>query len=163
MNHEFAALVLVSTLALSPAVLAGQAPNDAAQACLRLTDRSQRLDCYDALFGRPADQRAPAPESQAPAIAEETFGLTQQQIDSRAPESAAPKTDSIASSVAELKRAQDGKFTVKLANGQVWTQIEINTSAVPRIGDAVTIRRAAMGSFLLVTPRGSATRVRRLD
>jgi hypothetical protein len=53
-------------------------------------------------------------------------------------------------------------MVVTLADGQVWAQLDPDTRAKLKVGDTVTIRRAALGSYLLVTPSGMATRVKRL-
>lgn len=132
-------------------------------ACVRLQDRNERLDCYDTAFGRPAGEAGARPAQAAAATADANFGLTQEQIDSKAPGGGSAKADRVTSAVVALKRDRDGRFTVTLENGQVWGQIEIQSIATLAIGDPVTIRRAAMGSYLLVTPRGVGTRVKRLD
>jgi hypothetical protein len=50
---------------------------------------------------------------------------------------------------------------VRLDNGQAWS---LNESGVTlKQGDAVTIRHAAMGSFLLVAPDRRSYRARRLQ
>ena len=51
---------------------------------------------------------------------------------------------------------------VTLDNAQVWAQSEINSQADVEIGDSVTVRRGALGSYLLVTKAGIGTRVKRV-
>jgi hypothetical protein len=51
---------------------------------------------------------------------------------------------------------------VTLDNAQVWAQSEFNSQADVEIGDSVTVRRAAFGSYLLVTKAGIGTRVKRV-
>ena len=51
---------------------------------------------------------------------------------------------------------------VALANGQVWVQSEANQNGYLRDGSSVTIKRAALGSYKLVSDTVS-TRVRRLQ
>jgi hypothetical protein len=48
-----------------------------------------------------------------------------------------------------------------LDNAQIWSQSEINSKANVRVDDLVTVRRAVLGSYLLVTGVGVATRVTR--
>jgi hypothetical protein len=51
---------------------------------------------------------------------------------------------------------------VTLENGQVWTQIQVDVRARIAVGDTVTIKKAALGSHMLVTASRYATRVRRV-
>ena len=146
-------------LALAPMVEAGQSP----QGCAQLRNRDARLDCYDAVFGKPVDEVSPAIAASPTASTTGNFGLTQQQIDRSTAEVGAGNPESISTTVASLARGRDGKFTVTLANGQAWVQSEIDSRARMAVGDAVTIRRAALGSYLLVTTGGIATRVKRVD
>ena len=55
-----------------------------------------------------------------------------------------------------------GEFVYALANGQVWVQSEANQNGYLRDGSSVTIKRAALGSYKLVSDTVS-TRVRRLQ
>ena len=45
---------------------------------------------------------------------------------------------------------------------QVWAQAEFNSQADVEIGDSVTVRRGALGSYLLVTKAKIGTRVKRV-
>jgi hypothetical protein len=163
MGVRIAAVAAACVSALPQAVPGAEAEAKPTHACSLVRDRSERLDCYDAAFGKPTGEADARLEAAAPATAEANFGLTLEQIERRAPGGGAAKSDRIASAVVALKRDRDGRFTVTLENGQVWVQSEIQSGATLAIGDPVTIRSAAMGSYLLVTPRGVATRVRRLD
>jgi hypothetical protein len=163
MGVRIAAVAMACCAALPPLASGAESGAIPTHACARLQDRNQRLDCYDAAFGRPSGEASPRAEPAVAASAEANFGLTQEQIDSKEPGGGSAKSDRITSAVVALTRDRDDRFTVTLQNGQVWVQIETQSGATPAIGDPVTIRRAAMGSYLLVTPRGVATRVKRLD
>ncbi len=63
--------------------------------------------------------------------------------------------------VADLRQTSGGEFIVTLDNGQIWRQIDLESWAPPQKGDRVTIRRGALGSFMLVTANNLATHVRR--
>ena len=54
-----------------------------------------------------------------------------------------------------------GELVVTLENNQVWVQIDVDNKARVKAGDTVTIKRGTLGSYLLVSPNGVATRVRR--
>lgn len=163
MRVRIAAVAVACVTALPHALLVAGMDAKPTHACALVRDRNERLDCYDAAFGKPAGEADARLEPAAPATAEANFGLTLEQIDRRAPGGGVAKSDRITSAVVALKRDRDGRFTVTLESGQVWVQSEIQSGATLAIGDPVAIRRAAMGSYLLVTPRGVATRVRRLD
>ena len=65
-------------------------------------------------------------------------------------------------SIKSLDWRRDGKFVVTLDNTQVWAQSEFNSQADVQVGDAITVRRGALGSYLLVTKAGLGTRVMRV-
>lgn len=87
------------------------------------------------------------------------FGLSQQAIKQRDPEG---WVDSISGTVRGVTQNASGRYVVELDNGQVWAQAETDAYPVLKAGDAISIRRAAVGSFVLTGPRSVAWRVRRL-
>jgi hypothetical protein len=91
------------------------------------------------------------------------FGLSESQKRAQNPERAkdvAP--DSITGNVAEVGRQPTGGLVVTLENGQVWAQSESLTKARVAPGDEVTIRKATLGSYMLVAPNKVSMRVRRV-
>lgn len=145
-----------------------RADDTQAQACIGIMNDTERLACYDrALRG----DSVPAAHAQDPAatatpravdpIAE--FGLSESQ--KRAQQQAGARDrapDSITGTVSRVDRQATGGLIMTLDNGQVWVQAEALTMARVQAGDLVTIRKAALGSHLLVTPGGVAVRVRRV-
>lgn len=139
--------------------------------CTRIDAADERLACYDAL-GRsvktppaaaaPASataDKAPAPEkSSAQAAAAggvNAFGLARHE----APPPAPP--DVVRAQVAAVTTDRLGKVHVRLDNGQAWSFTA--PGALLRAGEAVTIRRAALGSFLMTTPSHHTYRVQRTE
>jgi hypothetical protein len=56
-----------------------------------------------------------------------------------------------------------GQWTFELRDGAVWQQIDTNTlSRLPSAGQAVAIKRASLGSYLLAVGKDVAVRVRRV-
>jgi hypothetical protein len=121
---------------------------------------------------RPA-QVAPAP-AQAPAAAAaeaakdpvSEFGLSESAKAARDPDKAAQAAaapQSVTAKVISVRWRKYGEFVVTLDNGQVWEQIEPMPSAIVKVGDVVTIKKALFGSFTLVTAGRIGTKVRRLD
>jgi hypothetical protein len=165
-------------LPLALAALAAQAASsDAPQRCAEISDDFARLACYDAIFRKPA---ASAASTAAPAAAvapaaggtvaasvaaspEADFGLTEAAKRARDPQKAQQEVpESITSAVAAVGRRPAGELTVTLENGQVWTQVMVDQRARVAVGDTVTIKKAALGSHLLVTQGRYATRVQRV-
>ena len=69
--------------------------------------------------------------------------------------------DALEQTVASVAADRFGKLRISLANGQVWEQVDSDRLQL-KPGDAVRIRRAAMGSYLLsLRTGGRAIRVRR--
>jgi hypothetical protein len=128
--------------------------------CASVVDDAARLACYDAAFGRPA--AAASPVAIPATKAREEFGLTE--ADKRAldpAKAAATQPESISARVASVGRRPMGELVVTLDDGQVWVQAESDTKAVVKPGDVVTIRKAALGSYVLVSANRVAMRVRR--
>ena len=110
--------------------------------CAALTATSERLACYDALASR------------APVDANQNFGIAKP----RAP--TLPKQSlSVEAHVTRVSIGRLGRKVVVLDNGQTWVATEDDTRV--ETGDAVTIRRAALGTFLMTTPSRRSYRVQR--
>jgi hypothetical protein len=133
--------------------------------CAAIAAPDARLACYDTLAGRPAD-RAPIASAPSPAAApratasvapapapaandSRNFGLTpaQMHVTSAGPTAIQARVAKIIES-----RLGIGHPSVVLDNGQTWTFTETNDDARLGPGDPVTIKRAALGSFLMTTP-----------
>ena len=154
--------------------------------CAAVDDPAERLACYDETFPRPGapdgvEQQAVAPVAEpteipqprdipvVPEAAEgpelvEKFGLTEAQLQARDPERPREeRVDRIEATVVGIRHRASGERLVTLDNGQVWLQTEITVRGHLAEGDQVVIRRAALGSFQLVTPGRVALRVRRIE
>jgi hypothetical protein len=107
---------------------------------------------------------SPAEASSDANRAVEEFGLTEAAKRKRDPEKAKETMpESISASVASVSFRPTGEVVVKLENDQVWEQAEIvTTKARLKAGDVVTIRKAALGSYTLLTPSRMVIRVRRV-
>jgi len=148
-------LVSIATgLVLSAAWSASGAADSSTHPCASVRDNTDRLACYDQAFGKPVETVA-APEAQ--------FGYTEKEAKRQSGQpTEAEGARSITAAVTSLDRLRDGKFVVTLDNEQVWSQSEINSQADVAVGDKVTVRRGALGSYLLVTKAGIGTRVKRV-
>jgi len=152
-------------------VLAGIAPtiakSEEAARCVALDDAALRLACYDELHGRKSDAAVSASSAGSTAAgaagaaprgesrdAAADFGLTKRS----SPEELAVK--SISASIASSAARADGYWVMTLDNGQVWVARELKSAFAPRSGQLVTVRRAALGSYLM-TIDGQSLRVAR--
>lgn len=175
MRRVFRALPFAN-LALA-ALASAQSPVDMAaalKACATIGAPTERLACYDQLAKRhapssitapasvgiaaptPAPSAAPTPAPPSPAVTpKESFGLY-------AAEHPSPqKTDSShTAKIIEIGMSSSGRPTVTLEGGELW---ELD-AADPLLadGNSVIIKRAALGSFLMMTPSGRTHRVHRL-
>ncbi len=112
-----------------------------------------------------AGSAAPAAAASSDATrAVEEFGLTEAAKRKRDPEKAKETMpESISATVAGVSFRPTGEVVVKLDNDQIWEQAEIvTTKARLKVGDVVTIRKAALGSYTLLTPSRMVIRVRRV-
>jgi hypothetical protein len=158
-------------VALALGAAAGMATELADPArCAAITSGSERLACYDAIFGgsEPAGDAAAVPaqarRSAPPRLNnEEQFGLSEASRRALEAKAGTPAQESLSARVKQVRRQPTGHMVVTLENDQVWVQSEVDPRARVEVGDTVTIRKAALGSFLLLTEQRVATRVRRLQ
>lgn len=138
----------------------------ALQACAVIAAPAPRLACYDQLAGRPASPAtaaaAVAAPVQAPVAAAGKAATTPQQAfglyAAEHPALSAPA--SLSTKVVGMGSSANGRPTVALEGGQLWELEQADPLLAD--GDLVTIKRGALGSFLLTTPNGRTHRVRRL-
>jgi hypothetical protein len=175
----------IVTLSSAVMPIAAAVAAETGHRCAAQLDDAARLACYDAAFGRPGVTSAPDASGSAdaasatvavpaavaaPAVAATAvpadpaadFGLSEQAIRARDPELAKiTDPDQISATVASLGQRPRGELIFTLDNGQVWVQSEVDRRARLKVGDRVTVKKGALASYLLVTPSGVATRVKR--
>ena len=159
-------------------------PASPLQQCAALCDPTERLVCYDRLAAqerplpapavpggsvsprteasaaspagaipRPAEPAAAAPHPPPP---KESFGLYT--AEHPVPP---PAAKSLTARIIGLGTSPDGRSTVELEGGQLWLLEELDPLLAK--GESVTIKRAAFGSFLMLTSKGRTHRVHRLQ
>jgi len=72
-----------------------------------------------------------------------------------------PRPDHIQAKVTRVDTSRLGSIRLSLDNGQVWTFDA--TDALIHAGDPITIKRGALGSFLLTTPAHHTYKAERLQ
>ena len=160
-------LPLTVALAASIDPTAQEPPQMAALvACSHITQAAERLSCFDeALLKLTAatesgeivvvDRRTIDQEGQ------QAFGLASRNVESSLP--GARRLETISSVlVSATQSGANGAWVVRLADGSTWTQVD---STQPYFrnepGVSVSVRRAALGSYLMNVDAGRAFRVRR--
>lgn len=140
-------------------------PSAASHPCTSIGVANERLACYDAAF-------PPTTTSHSEAVITEDkrtdqlqeFGLNGEQLRAHEPERKRDtRPDRIEAKVAVLSRRRSGERLITLDSGQVWLLTEITSKGPLHVGDPVTIRTAALGSFMLITPARVALRARRIE
>jgi hypothetical protein len=164
----------VALAALAP-VAHAQTPPPTPQAltdvytCAQVQDDAQRLQCYDGAVGRlrqaeTQGQVVAVDRAQAQEIERDSFGFHLPSLSRLLPnlEGSDDVIDNIEMTVTRVRVSALGYHTFEMENGQVWTQVEPENARNVRAGDVVSIRRASLGSFRLISSRGgSGHRVRR--
>jgi hypothetical protein len=123
--------------------------------CAAIAAADERLACYDALAkGKSSGAQAASADAARSESAGASFGTVRRKLPAK-PQ--VPET--IQAVVAKVSVDRLGTVSVSLDNGQSWTFHD--PDALLRSGDAVTIRRAALGSYLMTTPSRHTYRVQR--
>jgi len=182
-----ARLRLGATLALAPlacpAQPAGATSPGSLRECAQLPSDAERLACYDRLAGRAspaaaAPQPAAAPASAAPAPVAAAPASPIVPAAGSAPATPAPAgasfglysaehpkpppvTPALETRVMSLGHSPSGRMTVTLEGGALWELLD-DTDPLLAAGDAVSITRATLGSYLMRTSTHRVHRVRRL-
>lgn len=128
------------------------------RSCVGIERNTERLACFD----RAVAVLMGVEGAQAPS-AESSFGLVASTPRADAPRSGELGEDlrKLTAKVTAVATASDGSSVVTLENGQVWRQISGNQMLL-KVGDEVTINRAALGSFQMFVPSGRNGKVKRV-
>lgn len=131
--------------------------------CAAVTDASERLACYDAAFPPAAGVRSSVDIQAENQKALQDFGLNKVQLRVRDPDRMREvEPDRIEGAIAHISTLATGERVVGLDSGQLWRLTEVTSKGRLAIGDQVVVRVAALGSYMLLTPKGVALRARRI-
>jgi hypothetical protein len=159
--------LLVASITLSgPGARA--ADIESARRCAEIQNDADRLACYDRIFVL----RGPATHAESSATVQATgrasstvgddahrdFGLSEAQKPSTS-----IAADSITVTIQSVGRRPTGEQVFKTTDGQVWVQLEPSSRVRVEPGETVTIRKAALGSYTLVTSTKVGAKVRRVN
>lgn len=136
--------------------------------CRALPGDADRLACYDrAVATLDAAERAGEvvvlDRAQVRETNRQLFGFEiANPFAGRADIAPEPAVESIETTLASASSSGDGKWTFRLANGSEWRQIDSGPVRFRnREGEAVRVRRASLGSYLMTLGASRAVRVRR--
>jgi len=167
---------------VGPLVAAAEEPKSNLEACATERDDRRRLACYDAEVARLAGPQPAAAagesndstevpsapsrqEGQQSGDAADDFGMTPalaRKMKGNG-EEGAEEPDSLAAVVIRVDEKPYGERIVYLDNGQTWEEISRNRNLPLAVGDDITVKSAAFGSYKLLGPGGKRfTRVRRV-
>lgn len=138
-------------------------------ACRAIADSAARLTCYDtAVSALDAAERqgevVVMDRAQVGEARRQLFGFEMPALPrlfGAAGEGVA-EIDSIETTLQSATELADNRWVFRLADGAVWRQIDSDPiRSRPRPGDAVRVRKASLGSFLMTVGGSRAVRVRR--
>src|SRR6476661_923391 len=167
---------LVSGLALVAAIssLSGQAaPQDRVEplsrvtACRSIADNAARLTCYDAAVSAldTAERQGEVvvvDRAQIGEVRRQLFGFQMPALPNLFGGEPAAEIDSIETTLQSATEIGHNRWVFRLADGGVWRQVDTDPfRGQPRPGDAVRVRKASLGSFLMTVGGSRAVRVRR--
>lgn len=177
MRHFNKAVLAAASLIAWTGLASAQAPRPADRAaglkaltdCRAIGEAGARLACFDGAVAR-LDEAEKAGEvvvldrSQVRTAKREAFGLRLPSFDlfDRTDTQRLEEVDNLESTIASAGQDGYGRWTVTLANGQTWKQTDSNRLNRARRGDAVTLRRGALGSFFMRVGRQPGVRAERL-
>jgi hypothetical protein len=173
MKLPAAALILIVADYAWSASVAAPAPSQpeiysALLACRTVEDKDARLTCFEQATDR---LEAAAQKGEVVVVDRQEIRKTKKTLfglplpslgilgDGADKEDQVNEVDGV---VAAAGRSGDGRWTLTLADGARWQQIDDRPLAFePKRGDPVIIRRAALGSFMMKIKGQQAIRVRR--
>lgn len=135
--------------------------------CRRQTDREARLACYDAAveaLDRALDQGqvVAVDKVQAQAVRRQAFGFTLPSLTLFERGETPEQVAEVELAVESARRLPGGKWLLRLEGGQVWRQIDTGEfSRDPKPGSRAVIKRAALGSYMMMIGGRSPVRVHR--
>jgi hypothetical protein len=159
--------LFVASIAL-PSPGARAADTESARRCAEIENDVDRLACYDRLFVPPGSATYAQSSSTAPATdgarspvgddAHREFGLSEAQKPAKS-----TAADSITVTIQSIDRRPTGEQVFRTTEGQVWVELEPSSRVRVEPGATVTIRKAALGSYTLVTSTKVGAKVRRVN
>ncbi|MGC4250934.1 MAG: hypothetical protein QM605_05535 [Sphingobium sp.] len=140
-------------------------------ACQSIRDDNQRLSCYDrqvaAIEGAATSGNLLVLDKDGVNTTRKSlFGFSLPGLDFLTGESAADHDQSalqtINAKIVAVRSAGYGKYLFTLDEGGEWQTIETLSNRLPEVGMIITIKRAALGSYLAKVANWPAVRIKRV-
>lgn len=131
------------------------------RACGVLKDDLERLACYD----RAVETIVSGAATNAPAATpQDMFGMDPELSRETSKQEPVKREalPEITARVTNVRQAANGAVLIDLDNGQTWQPTEQRRELVIKVGDTITISRAALGTFRLVTSDKRSAKVKRV-
>lgn len=169
--RHFVTVTLFCTLA-SPALAAGPPP-PSPQAiqktidCRRIADGQARLACYDSAvdaLGQAlgAGEVVAVDRQQAREVRKQAFGFTLPSLSVFERGETPEEVAEVRLAVESARRMPNGKWLIRLEGGQLWRQIDSSEfSRDPKPGSQAVIKKAILGSYMMMIGGKSPVRVHR--
>lgn len=142
--------------------------------CRAIADDGQRLACFDRQVGAmetaaQRDEVVVLDKGELNKTRKTLFGFSFPKLpflggdDDAKEEKQEEGVSHIEAKIATLRSLGYGKWQIGLEDGAQWMTTEAVTGRDPKVGQAVEIRRAAMGSFMGKVDGGRAIRMKRIS
>lgn len=164
-------VTFVSALATAALAAGGSDPAPkAVQAtidCRKLSDDAARLACYDSAVDALGRQLAQGQvvavdHAQVQQVRRQAFGFAMPSLSLFERGGKPEEMSEVVLAVDSARRGADGKWLVRLEGGQVWRQIDTGDfSRDPKPGAQATIKKAMLGSYMMMIGGHSPVRVHR--
>lgn len=135
--------------------------------CRRIEDKLARVDCYDAVTDRLAAAQTAGDlvvvdRGKVTELRRQLFGFAAPAMGALFGAADHDRVESIETTLDRAVQQVDGKWRFHLGDGSQWGQVDFDPVRFQnRPGQAVRVRRAALGSYMLTTGNSRAVRVQR--
>ena len=137
--------------------------------CRKLTDNAARLACYDSATAAldQAEQKGDVvviDREKAREVRKQAFGFTLPSISIFEKGEAKEDVENMTGVIASAHVNSQGQWVVKLQDGAVWQQVDnYELFKTPKEGMPVKIRKASLGSYLMIIDNQRAVRAHRVE
>ena len=138
-------------------------------ACKDIADPTARLACYDEKVAalqtaQSNNEVVIADREQVREARRGLFGLSLPRIRLFGGGDEGAAIQAIESTITRVRKRRDGKYVLTLEDGATWQQTDPARSTMrrPKSGDSISIKRAALGSFLAKVNNGRGFKVKRI-
>jgi hypothetical protein len=137
--------------------------------CRKVTEDAARLACYDQAAAALDQAEAKGDivvvdRDQARKVRRQAFGFTLPSLSLFEKGETQEELENVTGEVDVARQDGAGKWIVKLKDGAVWAQVDSNELfKTPKSGMTVKVRKASLGSYLMVIDNQRAFRARRVE